>query len=322
MKTIRWGIIGVGDVCEVKSGPGFQKAENSALVAVMRRDAVKAQDFAERHHVPRWYDQAEDLINDPEVDAVYIATPPHVHKRYTLMAAEAGKPVFVEKPMALNFEECQAMVDACNNAGVPLWVAYYRRCLPKFRKIRALVNNGAIGEVRTVAITLRANKTQGASESWRVQTDVSGGGHFVDVGVHSLDYLDYLLGPIAKVSGYTLNQGGHYAAEDNVVASFVFESGVTGTGSWCFTSEAATDDTVITGTKGILRYATFTGDPIVLTTASGEESISVEWPAHVHQNLIQTIVDELNGQGQSPSTGESGARTTWVTDQILQSTSS
>ncbi|MAU11708.1 MAG: oxidoreductase [Anaerolineaceae bacterium] len=322
MKTIRWGIIGVGDVCEVKSGPGFQKAENSALVAVMRRDAAKAQDFAERHQVPRWYDQAEDFINDPEVDAVYIATPPHVHKRYTLMAAEAGKPVFVEKPMAINFEECQAMVDACNNAGVPLWVAYYRRCLPKFRKIKALVDSGAIGQVRTVSITLRANKTTGPQETWRVNTDVSGGGHFVDVGVHSLDYLDYLLGPIAKVSGYALNQGGHYAAEDNVVTSFVFESGVTGTGSWCFTSEAATDDTVITGTKGILRYATFTGDPIVLTTASGEESIPVEWPAHVHQNLIQTIVDELNGQGQSPSTGESGARTTWVTDQILQSTSS
>ena len=318
MKTIRWGIIGVGDVCEVKSGPGFQKAQNSALVAVMRRDAAKAQDFAERHNVPRWYDDGEALINDPEVDAVYIATPPNVHKHYTLLAAAAGKPVFVEKPMALNFEECQAMVDACKNAKVPLWVAYYRRCLPKFRKIKELVETGAIGDVRTVAITLRANHT---ADIWRVRPEISGGGHFVDVGVHSLDFLDYLLGPIAKVTGHTVNQGGYYAAEDNVVTSFVFESGVTGTGSWCYTSEMSTDDTLIVGTKGMLRYTTFTGEPIVLLTPSGEESIPVEWPPHVHQNLIQTIVDELNGQGQSPSTGESGARTTWVTDQILRSAS-
>ena len=148
-KTIRWGIIGVGDVTEVKSGPGFQKAEHSALVAVMRRDAAKARDYAERHHVPRWYDDAKALIHDAEVDAVYIATPPNVHLDYTQMAAAAGKPVFVEKPMARTYAECQQMIDACRRAGVPLWVAYYRRRLPRFLKIKALVESGAIGEVRS-----------------------------------------------------------------------------------------------------------------------------------------------------------------------------
>src|SRR5687768_17696565 len=124
MKPIRWGIIGCGDVTEVKSGPALQNAEHSRLVAVMRRTGSLARDYAERHGVPRWYDDADALIGDPEVDAVYVATPPDSHKDYTLRAARAGKPVYVEKPMALNFAECQAMVQACRDAGVPLFVAF------------------------------------------------------------------------------------------------------------------------------------------------------------------------------------------------------
>src|SRR6266545_4040416 len=112
MRTIHWGIIGCGDVTEVKSGPGFQKANHSSLVAVMRRTGELAKDYAERHGVPRWYDNAASLINDSEVDAIYVATPPSSHKKYTLISAQAGKPVYVEKPMALNFEECEAMIQA------------------------------------------------------------------------------------------------------------------------------------------------------------------------------------------------------------------
>src|ERR1044071_3205427 len=123
-RSIRWGIIGCGDVTEVKSGPAFQKARDSALVAVMRRDGDLARDYAQRHGVPRWYDNAEALIHDPEVDAVYVATPPYAHKEYTLMSARVGKPVYVEKPMAMNHEECQVMIKACQAAGVPLLVAY------------------------------------------------------------------------------------------------------------------------------------------------------------------------------------------------------
>ena len=136
MRTIRWGIIGCGDVTEVKSGPGFQKAQHSSLVAVMRRTGELARDYARRHGVPRWYDNAEALIDDPDVDAVYIATPPAYHKEYALLSAQAGKPVYVEKPMALNFEECQMMIEVCRAAGVPLFVAYYRRALSRFLKVR------------------------------------------------------------------------------------------------------------------------------------------------------------------------------------------
>ena len=318
-ETIRWGIIGVGDVTEVKSGPGFQKADHSELVAVMRRSAAKAQDYAERHGVARWYDDGAALIADAEVDAVYVATPPDSHLHYTELAAAAGKPVLVEKPMARSYAECQQMIDACERAGVPLWVAYYRRRLPRFVEIKALVDGGAIGEIRSVAVTLRQRPLQIESDlPWRVQPEISGGGLFADVAVHMLDYLDYLLGPIQATRGFAVNQAGLYPAEDNVVGSFVFESGVTGVGSWCFTSPDVLDQTVIVGSAGSISYSTFDAAPITLTTAAGIEQITIDNPAHVHQPLIQSIVDELRGEGTCPSTGISAARTAKVMDDLLR----
>ena len=197
MRTIRWGMIGCGDVTEVKSGPGFQKASHSSLVAVMRRRGELARDYAERHRVPRWYDNAVALINDREVDAVYIATPPSSHKQYALMCAEAGKPVYVEKPMAVNFEECQDMIRAFEVAHIPLFVAYYRRALQRFLKIKDLVDSGAIGEVRFVNVTLYQplgpEEISGASLPWRVIPGLAGGGRFVEIASHTLDFLDYAL---------------------------------------------------------------------------------------------------------------------------------
>ncbi|MDQ3249942.1 MAG: Gfo/Idh/MocA family oxidoreductase [Chloroflexota bacterium] len=319
MKTIRWGIVGCGDVTEVKSGPGFQKAEHSALVAVMRRNGALAQDYAHRHGVPKWYDDAQALIDDPDVDAVYIATPPYAHYAYTLAAAKAGKPVYVEKPMAMNFAECQAMIAACQAAGVPLWVAYYRRCLPRFLKLKELIDSGAVGALRTVTVTFyrRWRPAQPNNLPWRVLPEIAGGGLFVDLAAHTLDYLDYFLGPIDRVEGYATNQAGYYPAEDVVTGSFVFQSGVQGVGVWSFSSFANLDQTEIVGDAGKLTFTSFTTDPIRLTTASGVTDFAVEEPTHVQQPLIQTIISELNGIGCCPSTGTSAARTTWVMDQML-----
>lgn len=322
MRTIRWGIIGCGDVTEVKSGPALQKATNSALVAVMRRNGALARDYAERHGVPRWYADADALIHDPEVDAVYVATPPDSHKDYTLRAALAGKPVYVEKPMALNFDECQAMVQACRDAGVPLFVAYYRRALARFLKIKELVDTGALGEVRFVNITLHQPLSPAELSPdtlpWRVRPEVAGGGHFVDLAAHMLDFLDYVFGPIRQVQGFAANQAGRYPAEDIVTGSFVFASRVQGTGVWCFNAYDRRDHTEIVGSRGKLAYATFDASPLVLTTSEGRTEMTVDYPAHIQQPLIQTIVDSLNGAGACPSTGESGARTTWVMEQMLK----
>lgn len=326
MKTIRWGIIGCGDVTEVKSGPGFAKAERSALVAVMRRNGALARDYARRHGVPRWYDDAAALIADPDVDAIYVATPPNAHKEYTIAAAAARKPVYVEKPMALDAGECDAMIAACREAGVPLFAAYYRRALPRFLKVKELVDSGAIGDVRAVTITLyRQYQPPAAPDGaamlpWRIDPAISGGGLFVDLAAHTLDLLDFILGPIARAAGGAGNQGGLYGAEDIVHGAFEFASGVRGTGIWSFNAFGEVDRTEIVGSRGRVSFATFDDLPVTLETAAGAEAFTIPHPAHVHQPLIQTIVDELtaHGAGRCPSTGESGARTTRVMDELLR----
>jgi len=320
MQKIRWGIIGCGDVTEVKSGPGLQKAHYSSLVAVMRRNGELAKDYAKRHGVPRWYDDADALIHDSEVDVVYVATPPSSHKEYTLKIARAGKPVYVEKPMALNSVECRVMIQACQDAGVPLFVAYYRRALPRFLKIKELIESQAIGRVRFVKLTLYqpiSPEFDTQALPWRVVPEIAGGGLFVDLASHMLDLLDYVLGPIRLVHGFASNQAQRYAAEDIVSGAFVFESGVHGVGTWCFTAFDKVDLTEIVGSAGKISYSTFDVSPITVTTSEGVTEFPFDYPFHIQQPLIQMIVDELNGTGICPSTGETAARTTWVMDQML-----
>jgi len=325
MQTVRWGIIGVGNVTEVKSGPALQQADRSALVAVMRRCGDKAADYARRHGVPRWYDDADALIADPEVDAVYIATPPDSHRDYALRVAAAGKPVYVEKPMARTAAECDAMIGACAGAGVPLFVAYYRRAMPRFRTVQELLDGGAIGAPRTVSVRFQRRSEDVAPEGlapadlpWRLRPEISGGGLFVDMGSHTLDLLDWLLGPVTQVSGMAANLGGHYEAEDLVTGVFEFASGVRGVGLWLFDADEGRDEVEITGTTGTLRISTFGQEPIRLSGIQGDRIIEAPYPAPVQQPLIQTVVDELTGRGVCPSTGETAARTARVVDTLLR----
>jgi predicted dehydrogenase len=321
-KKIRWGIIGCGNVTEKKSGPGFQKANNSELVAVMRRTSGKSADYARRHNVPKWYDDADKLIYDADVDAVYIATPPETHKHYTLRVAEAKKPVYVEKPMARSFKECQDMIKTCKENHVPLFCAYYRRSLPKFLKIRDLLESGLIGEIRCVRIALsqmpQADLYDTDSPPWRVIPDISGGGFFFDLASHTLDLLDFYFGPISSVTGHAENQMNLYSAEDILSASFVFENGIVGDGLWCFSTDIEEDLVEIVGQKGKIVFSTFSPDPIKIETKNNHEAINIGHPAHIQQPHIQSIIDELLGKGKCPSPGETGARTSWVMDQITE----
>jgi predicted dehydrogenase len=321
-RTIRWGIIGCGDVTEKKSGPAFQKATNSELVAVMRRTSEKARDYARRHNVPKWYDDADSLINDPAVNAIYIATPPETHKKYTLLAAAAKKPVYVEKPMARDFRECEDMISACQKNQVTLFVAYYRRSLPKFLKVKDLIESGVIGKPRAVRIVLTQmpQKDQYGSEAppWRVIPTMSGGGYFFDLASHTLDLLDYYFGPISSASGNADNQMNQYPAEDVVSASFLFENGIIGSGIWCFSSTIEEDSIEILGQTGKISFSTFSTDPIEIHHDGKNETIRIDHPAHIQQPHIQSIVNELSGSGECPSHGNSAARTTRVMDQIIK----
>ncbi|WP_371018756.1 Gfo/Idh/MocA family protein [Pseudalkalibacillus sp. JSM 102089] len=320
MKKIRWGIIGCGNVTEKKSGPGFQKAENSELVAVMRRNATLAEDYARRHNVPKWYTNAEALIHDEEVDAIYIATPPSTHKEYAILAARASKPVYVEKPMALNTEECEEMIKACDENDVPLFVAFYRRAMPALLQVKEVIESGALGNIRfvtTVHHKKASEQEKNGNLPWRVQPEISGGGHFFDLASHTLDFLDYVLGPIESVNGFATNQAELYQAEDIVSGSYIFESGVHGTGQWCFNSYKNEDWNEIVGDKGSLLYSTLQERPMILKDEQGEREIEVVYPEHVQQPLIQTIVNELNGESHSPSTGKTALRTSKVMDQLV-----
>lgn len=321
--SISWGIIGAGDVCEIKSGPAFNLVEGSQLTAVMRRDGAKARDYALRHGVPKWYDDAEALIQDPEITAIYIATPPDSHEEYTLKVAAAGKPVYVEKPMALSYDQCLNMINACTRAGVPLYVAYYRRALANFLAIKRWLTEGIIGEVRFVDIQVHKSlqkdrhfKINGI-DNWRTDPTISGGGYFNDLACHQLDILDMLFGPIVRAQGYHLNQAGVYAADDIVLGQFQFEGGMPGQGSWCFTTSAGAEKeiTTIYGSKGTISFPYF-GDSSVTIHLDGQapEKHFFEVPKNIQLSLIQTIVDDLRGTGSCPSTGESAARTSRVMD--------
>lgn len=319
-KTIRWGIIGCGNVTEVKSGPAFQKASGSALVAVMRRDRAKAADYALRHGVPRYYDHAADLLADPEVDAVYVATPPSSHCALALQALAAGKPCLVEKPMAMSYAECERMVEAFAARGIPLFVAYYRRALPRFLKVRELLQAGAIGTPTSVHIVQYDGLAVGEqAEGWRFDPEIAGAGLFYDLASHGFDLLDFLLGPITAASGYAVNTGGSYPAEDVTAACFGFESGLVGTGVWNFNADHEEDALTITGSAGALHVPVFTdGDILVTRPGAAEERLVFRNPPHVHQPLVQAAVDQLLGRGSCPSTGETAARTSHVLERCVE----
>ena len=325
MQEIKWGIIGCGDVTEKKSGPAFNKIPHSEIVAVMRRDGEKAADYAQRHNVPKWYDDADALLNNPDVNAIYIATPPGSHMDYTIKALRLGKPVYVEKPMARNAAECAEMVRVSHETGVPLFVAYYRRTLPYFVKLKELIDQKAIGDIRLVNIALHwppyaEEVGENAQPRWRVDPEISGGGHFHDLASHQFDYLEYALGPIKTARGISRNQAGLYAADDVVMAVFEFESGVVGSGSWCFTGSKRhrIDEAYLLGTLGKITFSFFEKFTITVETHDHTEVFDLPYPEHVQQPLIETIVAELRGEGEGtcPSTGQTGARSNIILDWI------
>ncbi|GAB5522120.1 MAG: Gfo/Idh/MocA family oxidoreductase [Rhodothermales bacterium] len=322
MKTIHWGIIGCGDVTEVKSGPALQKIPHSTIAAVMRRSGDKARDYAERHGVSRWYDDADALLHDNTVNAIYIATPPESHARYTIAALEMGKPVYVEKPMARTYAECLAMNAAAERTGVPLFVAYYRRRHTPYLAVRDWLGEQRIGDVRCVSVQMLYGPRPGDHDTprpWRVRPEVSGAGHLYDLAAHQLDLLDYTVGPVAETQAFAANQAGWYPAEDVVAGAWRHENGVLGSGLWCYTAKPSprVERTEITGSEGRITYTTFGQQRATLETHASIEVVDLERPAHVQQPLLETVVAALRGEGACPSTGVTAARTSRLLEALV-----
>jgi len=304
MKTISWGIIGCGDVTEKKSGPAFNKVDNSKLLAVMRRNAEKAEDYANRHKVEKWYSDASKLINDLAIDAIYIATPPSSHLEYTLAALKKGLPVYVEKPVSLNTAEAIEMAEAVEKNNGKLVVAHYRRKVPLFLKIKELLADNIIGDVRTVQLRLwqgtkPALVTRNAAD-WRTNPKISGGGYFHDLSPHQLDLMLYLFGDPIKYDGFSLRKSVNDVAEQ-VSGSILFRNQIVFNGSWCFNVDENEDIDLceIIGSKGSISFAVF-GKSITLKIKGNKEVFSFEHPEHIEQPMIASVVGYINGSEPNP----------------------
>jgi len=319
--NINWGIIGVGKVCENKSGPAYQKTEGFTLKAVMRRDLEKAKDFAKRHNVERYYDSADELINDPEIHAVYIATPPDSHLKYALKVAEAGKICCVEKPMAVSYDECKQMEEVFSKKNLPLFVAYYRRSLPRFDQIKKWLKNHEIGTVRHIQWTLceppHPVLDLSGNYNWRTDVTIALGGYFDDLASHGLDLFQYLLGNFKSVSGQSTNQQNLYSAKDAIAASWKHKSGITGTGFWNFGTWQKEDTVKIYGSTGTIVFSIFKDNPIELENSNGKISLNIDHPENIQLYHVLNMKKHLDGIQNHPSTGSSALHTAWIMDKIL-----
>ena len=324
MKQINWGFIGCGEVTEKKSGPAFNEVEGSQVVAVMSRSENKARSYAERHHVRKWYTDASELIEDPDVNAVYIATPPSSHATFAIMAMRAGKPCYIEKPLAASYNDCIRINRISEQTGVPCFVAYYRRYLPYFQKVKEIIESGTIGNVVNVQVRFSVpprdlDFQSGKEMPWRLQPDIAGGGYFYDLAPHQIDLLQNLFGVITRAHGYPANRAHLYQAEDTLSACFFFESGIPGSGSWCFVGhESAKEDCIeVIGEKGSLSFSVFTYQPIEVITSEGKNLITVPNPPYVQLPLIKSVIQHLQGIGKCDCTSVSATAVNWVLDRVL-----
>lgn len=319
---VKWGIIGAGDVTEVKSGPAFQQVEHSQLVAVMRRDAAKAKDYAERHGVPRWYSDAQQLIDDPEVNAIYVATPPDTHAYYAIAILQAGKPVYLEKPMTLNSREAEALVAAQQACGVKLSVAHYRRQQPYFKKVKELID-GHIGVPRIANLRyhqrpLATDVLQSPGMQWRLNPEQSGGGLFHDLAPHQIDLMHYFFGNIASNSGMARNQAGLYGAADVVSGQIWFENGVLFSGQWAFNVAEKCDVCEVIGSEGKVSFSVFDYLPIELVNGQGVQQFDFEPLPHVQQPMIAAVVSYIRGVGPNPCSVQEGYNVMHVLDDFVE----
>ncbi len=318
--TVTWGLIGCGDVTEIKSGPGLYKATGSKLAAVYNRTYDKAVDYAKRHNIVKVYKSAAELVADPEIDIVYIATPPVSHTELAALCLNAGKIPYIEKPVANSYNECLQIKKLAEEKGLPVYAAFYRRGVEKFLKIKELLDNKAIGDIRYIQIVQTTGIAQDELDPqnlpWRVIPEISGGGKFLDMAVHILDTLAMFFGEYAELQGTVSNNGGYYPADDTVVATFTFKCGITGSGSWCYVADKDTNEVQIIGSRGRICYDGLSAKSFTLEQDGEVETFSFTVPEHASMPYQQAIVDELLGKQQSKANFNQSINIVEMTDML------
>ena len=315
VRKINWGIIGCGDVAEIKSGPAFQKVENSFLINVMRRNEEKVKDFAKRHRVANWTTNASELINDKYVNAIYIATPPSSHLEYALEALKAGKDVYLEKPMVLNSNEATVLSEAVIDGNNKVTIAHYRRSLPIFLKVKELLLSNCIGIISSAKITIAQSKKGNiiakTNVNWRIDPTISGGGYFHDIAPHQLDLMYYYFGDIASIKSIDLEK--NKASNEIVKGVIQFKNGVQFIGIWDFNAISDTDNCTITGEKGSISFS-FYGEEISVSIDGNVKTYQFSNPKHVQQPMIERTVDYFLGNNTNPCSVEEAAIVTKIMD--------
>lgn len=319
-EIINWGIIGCGDVTEVKSGPAFNKVPQSKLVAVMRRNAEKAKDYARRHGVEKWYSNADELMNDPGVNAIYVATPPSSHEEYAIKAMKAGKPVYIEKPMAIHAEAAERIEQLAKETGVKAAIAHYRRQQPLFLKIKELLQEKVIGDVRLIQMEMfqphQSTMIAQTETNWRIDPSVSGGGLFYDLAPHQLDLMLYFFGPAKRVSGISINASHYYDADDITSGQILFENNVLFNGCWCFTSYQRKDHCEIIGDQGKISFSVFDSNPLIIEKDGKQSAMEFDKLQHVQQPMIQKVVDYFLDRSSNPCSATEGLQVMKMMDAI------
>ena len=318
---LRWGIIGCGAVANSKGGPSLYNVKRSKLVAVMSRREEKARAFARRHGAKKFYTKVEDLLKDEEIDAVYIATPPYVHCQYTIRAAEAGKHVLCEKPMAMTVKECRMMIDACRRADVKLMVAYYRRGWPNVQAVKKVIDQGEIGDI--ILAKVHAARYYGPEKiSWRINPEISGGGVLMDLGSHYIDLLTYLLGDVSGVKALTESVYWNYEVEDSAMLLMKFERGSHGVASFNWNIGVRELEFGIYGTKGKVSFSpgspSRSGD-FTLFLGEEEKKINLKPTSITHLEIVRNFISGVLEDEELICPGEEGIKTNKVIEAAYKS---
>ena len=306
---IGWGLIGCGDIAGKRVAAALRETPGSALVAVARKRAALAADFAREHRARRWYADWREVIRDPEVRAVYVATPVRLHAEQAVAAAEAGKHVLCEKPMALDVAECERMRAAARAHGVRLGVAYYRHHYPIVGRLRALVAAGEIGAPVFASVQAFEHFDPGPDHprAWLLRRAESGGGPMMDFGCHRLEVLLDVLGPVTEVSGFPVNAHlRNREVEDTCIARLGFRRGAQAVLTVSHATRESRDTIEIFGSAGSAHIPILNQGRLRIVTAAGTREEEHPAPANLHQPLVADFVAAVQGNRPPTVTGEIG----------------